>query len=161
MLWRQVFHSNYFILMLNIILTRPVLDRFHDSSTVVLLICLNLHSVLKAEKVCESMRKCAKSYKYAESMRKCANCYFCSTNAIFFAVQIIFFWCAVQIFWCAGKKNLSLQYKLLSRVLPPYVIFLKGSTKVCCIFLGCVCKRLSMDGLLLSKIRTTLFTSAF
>jgi len=40
---------------------KPVLDRFHDGSRVVLLICLNLHSVLKAEKACESMRKCAKS----------------------------------------------------------------------------------------------------
>jgi len=41
--------------------TRLVLDRFHDSSRVVLLICLNLHSVLNAEKVYKSMRKCAKS----------------------------------------------------------------------------------------------------
>ncbi len=32
-------------------------DRFHDSSRVVLLICLNLHSMLRAEKVWEYMRK--------------------------------------------------------------------------------------------------------
>ncbi len=43
-------------------LTRPALDRFHDNNRVVLLICLNLHSVLKAEKVWESMRKCAQSW---------------------------------------------------------------------------------------------------
>jgi hypothetical protein len=36
--------------------TRTVLDQFHDSSRVVLLICLNLHSVLKAEKVCQKLR---------------------------------------------------------------------------------------------------------
>jgi len=78
-----------------------------------------------------------------------------------FAVQMIFFWCAVQIFWCAGKKILSEQYKLLpqvlppyERVLPPYVKFFKRSTEVCCIFLGGGgCKSLSMDSLLLSKIR--------
>jgi hypothetical protein len=46
--------------------TSLVLDRFHDISRFVLLICLNLHSVLKAEKVWESMRKCS-------------DCCFCST----------------------------------------------------------------------------------
>jgi hypothetical protein len=42
------------------------------------------------------------------------------------------------------------------RVLPSYVKFLKHSTKVCCIFLGGRgggCKSLSMDSLLLSKIK--------
>jgi len=40
--------------------TRSVLDRFYDSSRVVLLICLNQHSVLKAEKVWESVPKAEK-----------------------------------------------------------------------------------------------------
>jgi len=42
--------------------------------------------------------------------------------------------------------------RLMACVLPPYVKFLKRSTKVCCIFLGGVCKSFSMDSLLLSKI---------
>jgi len=45
----------------------------------------------------------------------------------------------------------------MALVLPPYVKFLKRSTKVCCIFLGvCVCKSLSMESLLLSKIGLSL-----
>jgi hypothetical protein len=39
---------------------KTVLHRFHDSSRVVLLIRLNLHSVLKAEKVWESVPKAEK-----------------------------------------------------------------------------------------------------
>ncbi len=88
--------------------TRTVLDRFHDSSRVVLLICLKLPCVLKAEKVWESVPK---AEKYAKSMRKFADCYFCTIPVLFFAVQMlffavhtIFFWCALQIF-CCGEKN--------------------------------------------------------
>jgi len=93
-------------------------------------------------------------------MRKCAICYF-AVQMLFFAVQIIFFWCAVQIF-AVSLLPLSVSFcyqmgRILSPcggVLPPYVKFLKRSTKVCGIFLsGWVgCKSLSMDSLLLSKI---------
>jgi len=101
-------------------ITRSVLDWFHDSSRVALLICLNLHSVLKAEKVCKSI-----------------------FYLLFLAVQMQFFavlfWCAVQIFWCAGKIFLSAEYKLLLpfgvsfchlmvRILPPF----GGSFAVLC-----------------------------
>jgi len=85
--------------------TRQVLDQFHDSSRVVLLICLNLHSMLKAWKVWESMPK---AEKYANSMRKWFNYFFWSTNAIF--------WSKYDIFLVCRKKNLIAQYKLL----PPY-----------------------------------------
>jgi len=71
--------------------TRPVLDRFHDSSRVILLICLNLHSVLKAKK---SMGKYEKVCQKLRSMPKVWE----NLLIAFIAVQMIFFWCAVQIF---------------------------------------------------------------
>jgi len=65
-------------------------------------------------------------------------------------LQYIFFWCAVQIFGVQEKKfwarstNFCRKYcllmsefcRLMALVVPPYVKFLKRSTKVCCIFLG-------------------------
>ncbi len=116
-------------------------------------------------------------------MRKCANCYFCSTHA-FCSTNDIYLVYSTNFLVCR-KFFLSMQYKLLPQVccliskfccpmskfcclkskfcclmalvLPPYVKFLKCSTKVCFIFLG-GCKSLSMDTLLLSKIHTYSFT---
>jgi len=85
-------------------------------------------------------------------MIKCANCYFCSTNDIFFGVQYTFFGMQEKKFERAvqtigaillpyGTSFAALWHKFcrLNGVLPPYVKFLNRSTKVCCIFLGCVC----------------------
>jgi len=80
-----------------------------------------------------------------------------AVQMLIFAVQMIFFWCAVQIFWCEEKifwalsTNFCCKFAplwhefghLMAHVLPPYVKFLKHSTKVCCIFLG-VCVNASL-----------------
>jgi len=145
--------------------TRPVLDRFHDSSRVVLLICLNLHSW-------ESMPKYLKVCYVWENVLIAIF----AVQMLFFAVHLIFFWCAVHIFGVQEKKfwacstnfcrkfchlmsefcSLKSKFcRLMALVLLPYVKFLKRSTKVCYIFLGvCMCKSLSMDSLLLSKTRS-------
>jgi len=81
------------------LITRLVLDRFHDSSRVILLICLNLHSVLKAEKVCQSIWKCAK-YKLLSLMARVLPPYGTSFATL----------------W-------SEFCRLIACVLPPYVIF--------------------------------------
>ncbi len=139
-------HNFIFPKVLKSLLTKLVLNRFHDSSRVVLLICLNLHSALKAEKA-------------RVNMRKCSNCYFLQYKCNFFAVQMILFWCVGKKFWLHStnfcrkfavfwSKFLPL---LMVRVLPPFGgsfaafwwefcrlmwKFLTRSTKVCCRFLG-------------------------
>ncbi len=86
-------------------LTRPVLDRFHDSSRVVHLICLNLPSVQKSEKFWESVPK---AEKYALSMRKFADCYFCS-KMIFLQYKWYFLVCSTIFLVWRKKFECSVQ----------------------------------------------------
>ncbi len=115
-------------------LTRPVLDQFHESSRVVLLICLNLHSVLKAEKVCENVLIVI----FAVQMQ-----FFLQYKWYFFGVQENFFWVhstnfcrEFATFWSKflppyGESFAALWwefYRLMARVLPPF----GGSFAVLC-----------------------------
>jgi hypothetical protein len=68
---------------------------------------------------------------------------FLQYNFYLFAAQMIFYWCAGKKIECAlqtfvpslSPYGVSFCH-LMERVLPPYVKFLKRSTKDCCIFLG-------------------------
>jgi len=131
-----------------------------------LLICLNLHSVLKAEKVCQSIWKWESMPKYLKVCQKLRSMPKVWENVLIaiFAVQMLFlqykwyffgvqykysgvqkknFERAVQTFaasfatlWASFAALWLLFCRLMAHVLPPYIKFLKRSTKVCCMGVG-------------------------
>jgi hypothetical protein len=97
----------------------------------------NLHSVLKAKKVCKSMRNCAQSWEVCLKYEKMCLLQFLQYKC-FFVLQMIIFWeCSTNFFvcntnfFCALEKNFERAVqtfaalwcefcRLMARVLPPY-----------------------------------------